>query len=154
MALKPNFRQDDKLARYIAREYRQNNNRAKVPAFMEDHAATRDGLSVNSLEIETENQIAANYAMQFKDDRPVGVSIHTIDQYNTAAAEAGTTVRWIIESEAWQHSSPNGDEESYRHNPKQNNDSHSLVRFTRHFDDHFEFRFAKRMAHKPRFKMI
>ena len=154
MAIRPRFRQLDELARYIAPEYRQNNKRACPSAFMEDHTATRDGLSVNSTEIQTEKQIAAIFEIKFNDPRPIGISTPKISDYNEAAAVAGTTVKRVIETEAWRHASPTGDEESYQYNPKTDNESHCLVRYTRHFDDFAELRFARRLAYKPTFKLI
>ncbi|MDA1091248.1 MAG: hypothetical protein O3A85_13160 [Proteobacteria bacterium] len=152
MAKKPQFRAKNKLARYIPEEYRQSTKRASASAFIEDPEATKDGLSVNSLEIETTNQIAANYAAKFSKTRPVGVCVHTIEQYNTAAMEAGLTFQWDIT--IWKHFPPPGGEQSYEHNPKPHNDSHSLVKYTCQFNDYQEIRFATRMANKPRFKMV
>lgn len=154
MIKKPRFRIADKLARYIAPEYQQDNRRAKPPSFMEDHAATRDGLSVNSTEIHTENQIAAIFEKKFNDPRPIGISSPTIQDYNEAASSAGTMVRWLIETETWEHASTTGGETSYQNNPKDGNESHCLVRYTRHFDDLADLRFARRMAYKPTFKLI
>ena len=150
---KPTFGAQEKLARYIEPEYRQGSKRAKVGAFMEVHDATRNGLSVNSLEIHTENQIAAIYANKLDKLRPVAISISTIDDYNEAARAVNVAVAIEPTTKRWVHTGPNGSEESYKHDPKLNNDSHCLVRFTRHFNESQAFRFAHRMARKPTYRL-
>ena len=136
-------------ARYIAPEYRQGTKRAKVPAFMEDQSATQNGLSVNSLEIHTENQIAAIYANRFNQQRPIAISTPKIDDYNKAARAVNVAIKFEPTTKRWVHTGPSGLEESYKHDPKRNDDSHSLIRYTRLFDEFQAFRFAHRMARKP-----
>jgi hypothetical protein len=50
---RPDFDSASELFRYIPEIYYQDSRRAKVPAFMEDAEETRNGLSVNSGEVET-----------------------------------------------------------------------------------------------------
>ena len=152
-AKKPTFEFNKKLARYIRAEYRQENRRAKPPAFMDVNS--KDGLSVNSLEVSTKNQIAAVYREKFPEDaKRVAICENKIEQYNDAAAGAGLFVEWVVESKAWFHSGSSGRMQSYIHDPKTNNDSHSLVKFTSGVDDFNEMRFAHRMARKPTFRLV
>jgi hypothetical protein len=150
----PSFGANQRLARYIDPEFRQETRRAKPPAFMEEEGTTRDGLSVNSLEIHTENQIAAIYAEKFKEERPVALSTLSIEDYNRAAAEAGLSIQgYHADDPHWTHVGPKGDEPSYRHDPKIKNESHCLVSYTRLLNEVAEFRFAVRMARKPTFRL-
>jgi hypothetical protein len=92
---------------------------------MENEEGSKDGLSVNSLEIHTENQIAAIYAEKFDEERPVALSTPTIGDYNRAAEGVGLTIGGYNEGEPhWTNPGPNGDEPSYKHDPKKGNDSH------------------------------
>lgn len=144
----PTFEFNKRLARYIEPEYRQSNKRAKVAAFLED-IETTNGLSVNSLEIHTENQIASIYSEKFGDPRPVALCVHTVEQYNQAANEAQLNVRFSDNQQCWVHSGPDGEEASYKYDPKAGNDSHCLVKFVTAFDKLQAMRFARRMAYKP-----
>ena len=146
---KPTFEAQERLARYIEPMYRQGNRRAKVAAFLDDKKDS-NGLSVNSLEIHSEHQIASIYSEKFEDGaRPVAMCIHTIEQYNQAAEEANLSIRFSQALQCWSHTSSRGEEVSYKHDPKAKNDSHSLVRFTTAFGEFQAFRFARRMAYKP-----
>ncbi len=148
----PTFEAQERLARYIRPEYRQGNKRAKLGAFMEDEAATKDGLSVNSLEVHTENQIATICEAKFNDPRPVALSIPTVDDFNESSNAAKFRVAVHAAKQGWTHSGPDGLEESYRHDPKPGNESHCLIRYTRLFDKSQELRFARRMAYKPTYR--
>lgn len=151
----PTFRANQRLARYIDPEFRQENRRAKPAAFMEDDEATRDGLSVNSLEIQSENQIAAFYANKFNEARPVALSTPCVEDYNIAATESAGLVISGYHADAphWRNPNNGAEEASYLHNPKDKNESHCLVRYTRLLDEPTRFRFAVRMARKPTFRM-
>lgn len=152
----PRFRVGDRLVRYIAPEHRQSSRRAKPGAFMEDVATTsRDGLSVNSLEMATKKQIATIYSVKFSDPRPVAISSPTIATYNNAVQAATTiSISWNSARSRWEHQGPNGLETSYLHNPKHNNESHCLIRYTRHLDDFEQLKFARRMAYQPTYESV
>jgi hypothetical protein len=120
---------------------------------MDDGEGRKDGLSVNSLEIHTSNQIAAIYAEKFNEKRPVAPSTPTIEDYNRAAEGVGLMIGGYYNDEPhWTNPGPNGDEPSYKHDPKTGNDSHCLVRFTRLLDEKTAFLFAVRMAYKPTYR--
>lgn len=149
----PKFAASEPLARYIAPEYRQGNRRPKVTAFMEESSSTRNGLSVNSVAMQSEGQIAQIYSEKFESGhRPVALSVHSVSQYNDAAAEVGILVSLDHGSATWMHNSPKGVAPSYKFDPKPGNPSHCLVAFTIAFTRDQEFRFARRMAFKPTFK--
>ncbi len=148
----PTFAAQERLARYIRPEYRQGTNRAKLGAFMEDETATRSGLSVNSLEVHTENQIATICEGKFNDPRPVALSIPTVGEFNESANAARIEVAIHAAKRRWMHSGPNGLEDSYKHDPKLSNESHCLIKYTRLFDNLQKLRFARRMAYKPTYR--
>lgn len=150
----PKFREIDRLARYIEPDYRQGNRRAKPPAFMSEPGTQDNGLSVNSVEIHTENQIAAIYEKKFSDSRRLAISTPNIEEYNAAAIEAGTQIRWSIYRTRWEHPGDIAPDASYVHDLKVGNESHCLVKYTTSMGDYAELRFARRMAYKPTFKMI
>ena len=146
---KPTFAANEKLTRYVEPGYRQSNKRAKVSAFLDDNEDS-NGLSVNSLEIHTEKQIASIYSEKFENSaRPVAMCINTIEQYNKAAEEANLSIRFSETLQCWSHAGSGGEEVSYKHDPRAKNDSHCLVRFTTALDEWKAFRFARRMASKP-----
>lgn len=149
----PKFAESEPLARYIAPEYRQGNRRPKVTAFMEESSGSRNGLSVNSVAMQSEGQIAQIYSEKFESrHRPVALTIHIVSQYNEAAAEVGILVSLDKDKATWTHQSPKGVAASYKFDPKPGNPSHCLVAFTTAFTVDQEFRFARRMAFKPTFK--
>lgn len=149
---KPIFAPHHQIARYIREEERQNNGRAKPTAFMEDADATRDGLSVNAVEVETINQIAAVYAEKFENGkRPVALCVHDVADYNEAADAHGVTVRPHDEWE-WSHTTANGEAPSYVLNPRPRNNSHCLVKYSSMLGDR-EWYFSRRLARQPKFKM-
>lgn len=155
----PTFAPNQRLARYIRPEYRQRTRRAKPPAFMQDPETTNDGLSVNTLEVHTDNQIAAIYREKFKAELadgaiPVAMSTPRVEDYNIAAEGVGMAIAGHYPQEPhWTNPGPDGhDEPSYVLNDKPKNESHCLVRFTRLLDEAAEFRFAVRMARTPTYR--
>lgn len=151
----PTFAEGEPLARYIAPEYRQGSRRPKVTAFMEDSASTRNGLSVNSVAMQSEGEIAQIYSAKFENGRrPVALTVHSVAQYNEAAAEVGVIVTRDQDGGVWTHPSGKETAAAYRFDPKLGNPSHCLVAFTTVFNGDQEFRFARRMAFKPTFKDI
>lgn len=150
----PSFGKSEKIARYVAPENRQKNRRAKIAAFIEDNVTPRTGLSVNSLEVHTENQIASIYEKKFGDARPLGIAFRKISDVNTASADANITVQWDDDQQKWQYERQAAFHDAYRHDKKATDDSHSLCRMTMHFDDHQDLKFARRIASKPTYKML
>jgi len=149
---RPTFGANEKLARYIEPEYRQNNRRAKPSAFVEDPDSKKNGLSVNSLEIHTENQIASIYSTKFNEPRPIAITIHTVADYNAAAQDVGIRVIENADSHIFEHEEADRRADSYRLDKKKGNESHCLVRYTRLFEEFQERRFAIRMAYKPTYR--
>jgi hypothetical protein len=113
---------------------------------------------VNTLELHTENQIAAIYRDKFKAEHeggiPVAMSTPRIEDYNLAAEGVGLAIQRHRAAEPhWTNAGPDGDEASYKHDPRTKNGSHRLVRFTRLLSEAAEFRFAVRMARKPTYRV-
>jgi len=150
----PDFDENSEVFRHIRAIYYQSSRRAKFPAFMDENSASGNGLSVNSGEVQTINQVASIYASKSGEDRPVAISNHSVGDYNTAAARVSVSVTYHTELRAWIFPSTEGVEHAYLHDPKVGNPSHSLVRFTRHLDDKQAQKFAMRMAYKPSYTMV
>lgn len=150
----PDFDEKSEVFRHIRAIYYQSDRRAKFPAFMEGNSASRNGLSVNSGEVQTINQVASIYAINSGEDRPVAISIHSVEDYNTAAARVSVNVTYDAGQRAWVFTSADGVEHAYLHDSKTGNPSHCLARFTRHFDGKQAQKFAMRMAYKPRYTMV
>ena len=65
----PDFDEKSEVFRHIRAIYYQSDRRAKFPAFMEGNSASRNGLSVNSGEVQTINQVARIYTHQDIEDK-------------------------------------------------------------------------------------
>lgn len=111
----PKFAEGKQLARYIPPRFRQENRRAKKSAFMEDAGSTRDGLSVNALEVHSANQIAAIYEKKFKDPRPLAISTPEISKYNDSANAVGIKIIWDTNKSSWFHIGTTGPDKTYVH---------------------------------------
>jgi len=145
------FEPNDRLARYIAPEYRQDNRRAKVTAFFDEPSEKLDGLSVNSVAIHTLNQIAAIYEKKFSVQRPISISAPTISDYNVAAATAGVAIQRDLDSGRWTSQVDGVNLNAYELNAKNGNESHCLVRYTSTLQRFEMLKFAHRIAYKPTF---
>lgn len=150
----PDFDEKSEVLRHIRAIYYRSSRRAKFPAFMEENRASGNGLSVNTAEVQTINQVASIYATKSGEDRPVAISIHSVGDYNTAAARVSVDVSYDVGERAWVFTSADGVEHAFLHDPKTGNSSHCLVRFTRHFDEKQAQKFAMRMAYKPKYTMV
>lgn len=151
----PTFAAHERLARYIKPEYRKDYGeikRPKVPAFMD--VETPDGLSVNSLELATESQVAAIYRAKFNEGS-VALSSPTIEDYNRAAAgRVKITGPNAAPKPMWTNNGPEGEEESYKHDAKNGNSSHCLVRYFRLLEESAQFFIARKLAAKPTYKVF
>ena len=151
----PTFAAKSSLCRYIDRDQRRGRfkDRADHGAFMlnpeEDH------LSVNSLEVEPEQQIAEYYASVWgHEDRKVPICVHTIFEYNDSGKKAGCSIWFNQLDSRWQFAETNGTPAAaYRHRPvfrkpdfPYESRSHCGVEFVRALSDLKQRQFARRLA--------
>lgn len=149
----PKFRESSSLLRYVEPEHRGRNNRPKVGAYRRKE--DEDHLSVNSDEVETENQIAATFAAKFHGgSRPVSISGPTVADYNAAAESVGMSVSFDAAKGCWVFGRGGDRSEAYKHRPKSGNRSHCGVEYIRTFDDLSDFKFAVRMARSATYRLV
>jgi hypothetical protein len=89
----PAFSERSVLVRYIHEDQRFKKNRPALAAFVASPGEAY--LSVNSLEVETVQQIAAYYLARFRTSNPVALTQHKIATYNDAARKAGVAVTHV-----------------------------------------------------------
>lgn len=153
----PTFADTKRLTRYIKVEDRKDDRRVKPTAFMLDEQDA-DGLSINSLEVQTEKQIAQIYSSKFQSDlggvHRVAISTHRVADYIEAVELIPTAVTRSEDGSRLLYTRGGAADDAFLHNPKAGNNSHCLMRCTRSLSRNAELRFAKKMAYKPRFKVM
>ncbi len=158
----PTFASRAQLVRFIDPEHYQDNGRANVAAFIDDDSlsnAKYDGLSVNSMELHTRNQIAAIYEDKKKAARPIAVSVHLVSDYNSAFAGAGIAIEEVVHGEppqaVWTFAAHGAQRPAYEHDPRDGNKSHCLVKVTCGFRTPLQWlQFARRLAYKPTYELV
>ena len=154
----PKFRGKARLLRYIHDVHRQGNRRASPAAFHmteADRSRPDDAhLSVNSTEVETENQIVAYFRQKFQDNKGgVATCNHQIQQYVNAGREF-LDIRNNKTLPHWTFEYKNLDVPTFSHRQKSEVcPSHCGVDFVRRLNRLEETKFARRMASKPTFKV-
>lgn len=148
--LAPTFYRKGQFARYVDKRELAG-RRATSAAFLTDKA--EEYLSVNSLELESSEQIANCYRKIFlSEGSDVGVTLHSIDQYNKSSNAAGVTVTYNKGSSRWEFVRAGTPSPAYTHEPiKKQRDrppspSHCGVWYTKSFSETQERKFARRMA--------
>ena len=148
----PDFSSGKKLARYIRSDWRQPNGRPAPLAFRK--ARPSEKLSVNTLTIETERQIAAAFAGNWENGkRPVAMTVCNVEKYVDAANAAGITLTEVSAIKNWSFQTGVGIQPGFSHTPKGWSVSHSECNFTASFAEFQDFRFAGRMAAGTTYKM-
>jgi hypothetical protein len=139
------------LARYVDKGQLAGGRRATSAAFLTD--ADEDYLSVNSLELESTEQIADCYRLMFvRDASDVAVSLHTIDQYNKSSNAAGVTITYNNTASRWEFLKASNAAQAYTHEPKEKqrdrpaSPSHCGAWYTKAFSGTQERKFTRRMA--------
>lgn len=146
------FSEDAKLARYVRKEWRQPNGRPVPLVFRKNNPD--DKLSVNTLSIETERQIAASYASKWETDvRPVAMTVCEVKKYVDASKFVGVELSENKAEKNWSFQSASDIEPAFSHTPKDWSESHSECNFTATFGDFQDFKFAGRMASGTTYKM-
>lgn len=148
----PDFSRNKKLARYIRKDWRQPNDRPVPLAFRRENPA--DKLSVNTLSIETERQIASAYAGKWESNkRPVAMTVCNVEKYVEACNAVGMQLTEVLPEKNWSFQSGGNAQPAFSHSPKDWSASHSECDFTTSFSDNQDFKFAGRMAAGTTFKM-
>jgi hypothetical protein len=149
---KPTFPAKSHLCRYIDRD-EKHGKRASYGAFMPNPGD--DHLSVNSLEVETLQQIAEYYGGALgNEDGNVAVCIHTVLEYSDSGKKAGCWIEFNRAASAWEFSEINGlRAAAYRHRPVHHSEgfpyaswSHCGVEFVRVLADVKLRQFARRLT--------
>ena len=149
----PDFTRNKKLARYVRKEWRQPNGHPVPLAFRRENSA--DKLSVNTLSIETERQVAAAYAKKWENSRrPVAMTICNVEKYVDAAKVTGVELTEVSAQKNWSFQDDGGTRPGFSHTPKDWSVSHSECNFTASFAEFQDFKFAGRMAAGTTYKMI
>ena len=159
----PKFSAKARVVRYIDEINRLSGNRTSAAAFIEPPSGKPDDhLSVNSLEVETLQQIAKYHRWRAQGDRgQVALSEHKVHEYSDGAAKAGVTIYYDRHESRWQFSMRgSAPEDAYKHRPVKphysdtgsseimGSPSHSGIEFKRALSLHAAARFARRMSGK------
>ncbi len=148
----PDFSNGKKLARYVRKEWRQSNGRPVPLAFRK--ISPSDRLSVNTLSLETERQIAGAYAGKWENGtRPVAMTVCNIEKYVDAANAVGVEITEVTVQMNWSFHSSGGTQLAFSHTPKDWSKSHSECNFTASFTEFQDFKFAGRMAAGTTYRM-
>jgi hypothetical protein len=148
----PKFPADSRLLRYIDRDERHG-KRASHGAFMPNPG--EDHLSVNSLELESAEQIAEYYGDALgSEDGKVAIVTHTVREYNDSGKKAGCWIEFYKADSTWVFPEISGQQAvAYRHRPVKRSEeypytswSHCGVEFVRALADVKVRQFARRMA--------
>ena len=153
----PRFSAKSELVRYVDEINRLRNRRPAVAAFLPDPPSAdpaNDHLSVNSLEVESIDEIAAYHRWKWQSNAGrVALCVHKVHDYNDAAKKSEVPVIYDPELSKWQFSSGGSKlEDAYRHRPvpMHNNPlgspSHSGVEFARALKGHNAGKFARRLS--------
>jgi hypothetical protein len=153
-ALKPSFASVSVLVRHIHPNNRMKANRPSSTAFEAQPGPPREThLSVNSLEVESLNSIAAFYSAVIEGRPGVKVAVcqHKLHEYNDAASFAGLRVHFQHATSTWIFTETNSESVAYLHRPVTRHDgfnslSHCGVEFIRALREEAEQKFARRMA--------
>lgn len=145
------FSANKKLARHI--EKSTKNGRPAPAEFR--RASSKDRLSVNSLTVQTEKQIAACYALKWHSGkRPVRVATTNVQTYVENAGAVGIEMTASPEDRNWSFQAQGKELPGFAHTKKDWSISHCECNFTEYFSEYQDFKFAHRMAGKLTYKEI
>ena len=110
----PTFREKSELTRYIDDAQRLRDRRPAQGAFQRNPGESH--LSVNSLEVESFDEIVRYYQIEIQnDDLPVAVCVHKVAQYNSAGRKAGALITKT--DDVWEFAADENLKPAYRHRP-------------------------------------
>lgn len=136
--------------RYIRKEYRRKNGGVFIDAFVDERGKP---LSVNSLGIESKQDVARYYAKSFEGGRPsrVAVSSAKLSKYNKAGEKAGVIIRHQSAPREWTCLDNGGKTcAAYALTNHEKSPSHSHVQFVRYLSEIDAKKFARAMARTGR----
>lgn len=141
---KADFSAKGRLTRYLEKEECKPNSRVSPKAFRKKSAT--DKLSVSSLSVATQNQIASDYANKFQNGtRPVGLCVCTVPKFVDSAESQSLKMRYDAAQGNWDFGS-SAVQWAFEYAPKDWSKAHCECAFTAIFTDQQDFNFAGRMA--------
>lgn len=159
----PTFAERQELARYIDEINRLKGNRPAAAAFIDlpSADASTHHLSVNSLEVESIDQIAAYHRWRTQPaDGKAALCVHKVHVYSEAARKAGVQLNYNKSLSRWEFLGRSKTaEEAYKHRPVAIKDnpfgspSHCGVEFARVMDANAAAKFARRLV-KGKFHVV
>lgn len=125
---KPTFAEHSELARHVDPDELKNGGRVSSAAFVPN--PSENYLSVNSLEIETQQDIATYYRNIFQNGSgEVAIACRKISDYNTAASNAGIMIKVSNLDGKWKYYADGSPEEAYKHRQTNMSYSHCGVEY-------------------------
>ena len=125
---KPTFVARSELARYVDPDELKKGGRVSPAAFVPNPSDNH--LSVNSLEIETPQDIATYYRNRFQNGNgKVAIACRKISDYNTAASHAGIIIKFNKLDGKWEYYTGGSPKEAYKHRHTHVSYSHCGVEF-------------------------
>jgi hypothetical protein len=132
-------------------------NRPAVATFLPDPPSSnpsQDHLSVNSLDVETIDQIARYHQWKWQNEKgEVALCIHKVHEYSDAGRKCGIAITYDKHTAKWLFSlDVTKFEEAYKHRPVPTfsnpfgSPSHSGVEFARALKEHNATKFARRLS--------
>jgi hypothetical protein len=162
----PKFAAKSRLLRYIGEDDRLSGNRPAVTAFEPDPLlpgvdANDQHLSVNSLEVETVDEIAAYHRLNWQANKgKVALSEHQVHHYTDAGRKCSAVIDYNQTDGVWEFVEKSQRFHAYRHRPVRPNKknalgsaSHCGVEFIRVLNSYHATRFAALLAKKGRFHL-
>jgi hypothetical protein len=112
----PTFAGSSELARYVRPEDLKKSHRVSSAAFLP--ASNDTHLSVNSLELESPQDIAVYYRERFQSGiGTIAIACRKVNDYNTAASSAGVTIHYDRSESKWKYHTDQGLSDAYKHRP-------------------------------------
>lgn len=125
---KPFFAEKSELARYVDQDEIKNGGRVSSAAFTPN--PDEPYLSVNSVELESYDEIAKYYSQIFSSGSgEVAIACRNIAKYNDVARGVGISISWNAADNTWEYGSFEGQKEAYKHRPTPISYSHCGVEF-------------------------
>lgn len=147
--LPPSFKLKSELARYVDPDELKNGGRVSSGAFMPTMDDT-DCLSVNSIEIDSLNNIANYYHDRFNSNGgEIGIATRKILHFNDAARKAGIEIRKNTGTKCWEYIYRGKILTAYKHRPTPISKSHCGIEYLNiNIDEKILKKIARRLSGK------
>lgn len=158
----PTFAERSELVRYVHPIHRLRGNRPAVATFLEPPSQEpKPYLSVNSLQVESLQDIAAYHRAIWQDNKGrVALSSHKVSHYTDAGRKCGIQISYDHDTFTWSFRGDGANfEEAYKHHPvlrsgRPRSPSHCGVEFIRALKNrNDQDKFARQMIGK-RFHLV